>query len=292
MCGAIIIYNSIKMRIKDRKFKSKEVSEMITKQEHERIVRYMKRTAGIELGEKKVLIQGRLDNYIQKNHHGSYDDFMDCVEKNPGGKEVEFIMNALTTNHTYFWREYEQFLYLKENVLPELKQKNKKDWRIWCAACSSGEEPYTLEMLCKDFLGLEQTEYDTQILATDIDTNVLEKAIKGVYPKESVEHLPEGYVRRYFKAINETEYIVKDELKKEVIFRQFNLMNPLPFRKPLHVVFIRNVMIYFDDNTKADLLARIYDKMEPGGYLFTGSTESLNQCHGKFKYIQPSVYRK
>lgn len=265
---------------------------MITNQEHERVVRYMKRTAGIELGEKKVLIQGRLENYIQKYHHGSYSEFMDMVEKNPTGKEAEFIMNALTTNHTYFWREYEQFLYLKEKIFPELKQKNIRDWRIWCAASSSGEEPYTLAMLCKEYLGLEQGQYDTKILATDIDTNVLEKAVRGVYAKESVEQLPDHFVRRFFKQKNASEYVVKDELKEEVIFRQFNLMNPLPFRKPLHVVFIRNVMIYFDDKTKKELLARIYDNMEPGGYLITGSTESVNQCQGKFKYIQPSIYRK
>ena len=94
-------------------------------------------------------------------------------------------MNALTTNHTYFWREYEQFLYLKQTVFPELKMRteNTKDWHIWCAASSTGEEPYTLAMLCKDFLGLEQAAWDTKVLATDIDTKVLEKAVKGVYSK-------------------------------------------------------------------------------------------------------------
>lgn len=265
---------------------------MITNQEYERIVKYMKRKAGIDLSEKKVLIQGRMENYLNKNHYRSFDEFMDLVESFPNGKEAEYIMNALTTNHTYFWREYDQFLYLKQYVLPQLKEKNIKDWRIWCAASSSGEEPYTLAMICKDFLGLEHSQYDTQILATDIDTNVLEKAVSGIYAKDSVENLPDSYVRRYFKRLNESEYEVKDELKKEVIFRQFNLMNPLPFRKPLHVVFIRNVMIYFDDKTKRDLLNRIYDKMEPGGYLFTGSTESLSQCHGRFEYLQPSIYRK
>ncbi len=265
---------------------------MLTNQEFERIVRYMKRTAGIDLSEKRVLIQGRLDNYLHKNNYRSFDEFMDLVERNRTGKEAEYLMNALTTNHTYFWREYEQFLYLKQQVFPQLKEKNVKDWRIWCAASSSGEEPYTLAMLCMDYLGLEHNQYDTKILATDIDTNVLERAIRGVYTKYSVQQLPENYIRRYFKPLNEQEYMVKDELKKEVIFRQFNLMEPLPFRKPLHVVFIRNVMIYFDEQTKRELLARIYEKMEPGGYLFTGSTESLNQCHGKFRYIQPSIYRK
>lgn len=267
---------------------------MLTNQEFERIVGYIKKKSGIDLSEKKVLIQGRLDNYIQKNGYRSYNEFMDLVEKLPTGTEAEVLMNALTTNHTYFWREYEQFLYLKKVVFPKLKEKeaSTKDWRIWCAASSTGEEPYTLAMLCMDFLGLEHPAWDTTILATDIDTNVLEKAVRGVYNKDSVENLPYQYVRRFFRPINENEYQVRDELKRQVLFRKFNLMEPLVFKKRLHVVFLRNVMIYFDENTKARLLENIYDKMEPGGYLFIGSTESISQCHGKFRYIQPSIYRK
>lgn len=147
-------------------------------------------------------------------------------------------------------------------------------------------------MLCKEFLGLEQSEWDTKILATDIDTKVLEKAMRGVYAKNSVEQLPQQYVRRFFKQISQEEYRVKDELKREVLFRQLNLMNPLPFRKPIHVVFIRNVMIYFDEPTKERLLRNIYEKMAPGGYLFIGSTESMSQNNTQFQYVKPSIYRK
>lgn len=267
---------------------------MITNQEFERIVSYVKRKSGIDLSEKKVLVQGRLDNYMQRSHYKSYGEFMDLVEKFPAGAQAEFLMNALTTNHTYFWREHEQFLYLKQVVFPKLKAKEAatKDWRIWCAASSSGEEPYTLAMLCMDYLGLEHSSWDTTVLATDIDTNVLERAVRGVYSKDSVEQLPRPYVRRFFRTINEREYAVRDELKNQVLFRKFNLMEPLPFKKKLHVVFLRNVMIYFDEKTKARLLENIYDKMEPGGYLFIGSTESISQCAGKFRYVQPAIYRK
>ena len=129
-------------------------------------------------------------------------------------------------------------------------------------------------------------------LATDIDTKVLEKAMRGVYAKNSVEQLPQQYVRRFFKQISQEEYRVKDELKREVLFRQLNLMNPLPFRKPIHVVFIRNVMIYFDEPTKERLLRNIYEKMAPGGYLFIGSTESMSQNNTQFQYVKPSIYRK
>ena len=267
---------------------------MITEQEFQRVAAYVKNKAGINLNEKKVLVQGRLDSYMQRKGYNSYDAFMDRVERFPTGPEAEDLMNALTTNHTYFWREYEQFLYLKQTLFPELKMRteNTKDWHIWCAASSTGEEPYTLAMLCKDFLGLEQAAWDTKVLATDIDTKVLEKAVKGVYSKNSVEQLPNQYVRRYFKQINGDEYCVKDELRKEVLFRQLNLMNPLPFRKPLHIVFIRNVMIYFDEPTKERLLNNISEKMAPGGYLFIGSTESMSQNNTRFQYIRPSIYRK
>lgn len=267
---------------------------MISDREFERIVAYVKRKSGIDLHEKRVLVQGRLDNYMVRNGYASYDEFMDLVEKFPAGPEAEELLNALTTNHTYFWREHEQFLFLKQKVFPELKAHtmNNKDWRIWCAACSSGEEPYTLAMLCMDYLGLEHPSWDTKVLATDIDTSVLEKAVRGIYRRESVEQLPPQYVRRFFRQIGEEQYRVKEELKKEVIFRQFNLMAPLPFRKPIHVVFLRNVMIYFDEKTKADLLENIYDILAPGGYLFIGSTESITQADTRFKYIRPSIYRK
>ncbi len=172
---------------------------MITEHEFQRVAAYVKNKAGINLNEKKVLVQGRLDSYMQRKGYSSYDAFMDRVEKFPTGPEAEDLMNALTTNHTYFWREYEQFIFLKEEVFPELKRctEKTKDWHIWCAASSTGEEPYTLAMLCKDFLGLEQAEWDTRILATDIDTKVLEKAVRGVYAKNSVEQLPHQYVRRF-----------------------------------------------------------------------------------------------
>lgn len=267
---------------------------MITDDEFQRIVKYMKRKAGINLSAKRILIQGRLDNYLQKNGYESYSQFLDVVENCPMGIEAEYMLNALTTNHTYFWREHEQFLYLKEHVFPQMArwEADSRDWHIWCAASSTGEEPYTLAMLCTDYLGLDYPNWDTQVLATDIDTHVLDIARKGIYTKDSVEHLPHTYVRRFFRNYSDKEYQVTKELKEQVLFRQFNLMNPLPFSRPLHVVFLRNVMIYFEEETKLRLLNQIYDKLMPGGYLFIGSTESINQNHGKFEYIKPSVYRK
>ncbi len=267
---------------------------MITDTQFNRIVAYVKNHYGIDLSQKRVLIVGRMQNYLLRNGYSGYDEYMAKVEANPNGREAKELINVLTTNHTYFMRETRHFDYLKQTILPQLKIKEAgaKDLRIWSAAASTGEEPYTLAMILKDFFALEHAQWDTKVLATDISTKVLNHAAKGVYLKEQVAPLPEHWKRRFFKELNDHEYIVKEELKQEVIFRQFNLMHPLPFRRKFHVVFLRNVMIYFEDDTKYDLVERIYDFMEPGGYLFIGATESLDKARTRFCYVEPSVYRK
>lgn len=267
---------------------------MISDNEFNRIVSYVRGRYGIDLSKKKVLIMGRLENYLLRQGYSSYNAYMDEVENNPSGEEAANIINVLTTNHTYFMRESMHFDYLRDVVLPELKEKEKakKDLRIWSGASSTGEEPYTIAMILKDFFGLEHSQWDTKVLATDISTRVLEHASKGVYLKEQVDPLPPKWKNRYFTQISEDEYRVKDELKQEVIFRQFNLMNQFPFRRKFHVVFLRNVMIYFEDDTKYNLVQKVYDFMEPGGYLFIGTTEGLNKNRIQFKYVEPSIYRK
>lgn len=267
---------------------------MITDSEFNRIVFYVKSHYGIDLSQKRVLVSGRLENYLLRNGYAGYDEYMTKVEGNPDGNEAKDLINVLTTNHTYFMRESVHFEYMKKVVLPQLKVKAAadKDLRIWSAASSTGEEPYTLAMLLMDYFGLEHSAWDTKVLATDVSTRVLEHAARGVYLKEQIEPLPDRWKQRYFKQIGEDEYKVKEELKREVIFRQFNLMNPFPFRRKFHVVFLRNVMIYFEEDTKYQLIQKIYDFMEPGGYLFIGTTEGLDRHKTKFQYVEPSVYRK
>lgn len=266
---------------------------MITDSEFHRVVGYVKQTTGIDLSEKRVLINGRLENYILRNGYHGFDEYMAKVEHDPAGKEARNLINALTTNHTYFMREFEHMDFLRQEVLPKLKEKEaaRKDLRIWSAASSTGEEPYTIAMVLQDFFSLDHG-WDTKVLATDISTKVLQHAQKGKYLAEQIEPLPEKWRRKFFTKLSEEEYQVKEELRNEVIFRQFNLMNPLPFKRPFHVVFLRNVMIYFDENTKLQLLRKIYDYLEPGGYLFIGTTEALNRKGTAFKYVEPSIYQK
>lgn len=268
---------------------------MITNEEFIRISTYMKQHYGIDLSQKKVIINGRMENYIKSNGWSSFHEYLNAMESDRSGTLEKMLVNFLTTNHTYFMREFEHFEYFKKEVLPWLKKKesSRKDLRIWCGAASTGEEPYMIAMVLADFFGMERKQWDTKVLATDISTKVLKQAIAGVYSAEQLKKLPEQWKKRFFTPVaGGTQYMVKDELKKEVLFRQFNLMDPFPFKRKLHTVFLRNVMIYFDDKTKKALIQKVYDNMEPGGYLFIGTTETLDRNSTPFEIIQPSIFRK
>ena len=267
----------------------------MTEEEFLRIYVFLKSRYGIDMNRKKEIVKGRLENYVREGGWNSYTQYMNAVEEDFTGNLEKQMVNILTTNHTYFMREFEHFEYMRNVVLPWLRDKEEKsrDLRIWCGAASTGEEPYMVAMLLKEFFGLEHGEWDTKVLATDISTDVLQQAVAGVYTKEQIDVLPEQWKRRFLRSFADGEkYEVTQELKDEVIFRQFNLMNPFPFRRRLHVVFLRNVMIYFDHNTKRQLIQKVYDAMEPGGYLFIGRTETLERGSAPFHMIQPSIFRK
>ena len=204
------------------------------------------------------------------------------------------ITLQVSTNHTYFMREEEHFRYFRGVVLPELTGRVRdKDLRIWSAGCSSGEEAYTLAMIIDEFFGKEKLFWDTKILATDISSRVLEEAKKGVYSNDELAVLPSSWRLSYFTAFDKESSIISDRIKNEVIFRRFNLMEKsFPFRKKFHVVFCRNVMIYFDAETKRKLINKFYEITEPGGYLFIGHSESINRNETGYKYVMPALYRK
>lgn len=267
---------------------------MMTDEEFFRIVAFVKQRYGIDLSQKKVITSGRLENYIKTGGWGSYHEFMNSLERDPSGKLEKDLVNLLTTNYTYFMREFEHFDILKRSVLPWAKGKARdtKDLRIWCGAASTGEEPYMIAMVIRDSLGLEYKTWDAKVLATDVSTRVLLQAAAGVYHGEQLENMPEQWKRRFFRKTPEGMYAVKDELKQEVLFRQFNLMSPFPFKKKMHAIFLRNVMIYFDEKTKQELVRKVYDTLLPGGYLFIGMTETLDRGESLFQMIQPSVFRK
>jgi chemotaxis protein methyltransferase CheR len=270
----------------------------INDSDFERLRTYMHNNFGINLEKKRTLIEGRLSNTIAQEGFDGFTDFLDDVFADKSGKKIDMLLTKLTTNYTYFMREDAHYKFLTETALPEWIGKVKThDLRIWSAGCSSGEEPYTTAMVISEYFGLQKNDWDTKVLATDISTRVLALAKAGVYTEEHVERLPDAWVKKYFdKRINihgDPELCIKQSIKNEIIFGQFNLMGSFArFKKKFHVIFCRNVMIYFDNPTKAELTNRFFDVLEPGGYLFIGQSETLSGINDKFKQIHPAIYRK
>ena len=251
---------------------------------------------GINLTEqKRSLVVGRLQKYLRQKGFTSFTQFLDLLKSDRTGQALDTLVNRISTNHTFFFREKEHFNFLIKQALPEVVPtvRNEKDLRIWCAACSSGEEAYVLGMLMLDYFGSEYGQWKAGILATDISAKVLDIARKGVYPKDRVAEVPPTMKNRYLRKIDGDNYMVSDQLKKEVVFRRFNLMNTvMPFKKQFQIIFCRNVMIYFDTPTRDALARRFFDVMSPGGYLFIGHSETLRRDICPFDYVQPAVYRK
>lgn len=267
----------------------------MTEEEFIRVSTFFKGRYGIDLSQKQGIIQGRMKNYMRSAGWRSFTEYMDELEKDVTGRLEKKLVDILTTNHTYFMREFEHFDFLRQQALPELKKKElvNKDLCIWCGASSTGEEPYMIAMMLMDFFGLDHSSWDTKVLATDVCTEVLHHAIQGIYDKDQIESLPEHWKRRFMQPIGEGDQVsVTEELKKQVLFRRFNLMDPFPFKRKMHIVFLRNVMIYFDQATKQELIQKIYDIMEPGGYFFIGRTETIDRDDTPFQMIQPSIFQK
>ncbi len=266
----------------------------MTNKEFSIISEYIKNNYGINLAsDKKSLIYSRLKNILDKKGFNNFTEYYECLVKDKTGTEVITFIDKITTNHTFFMREIDHFEFLKEKVLPYIEATSKdKDVRMWCAGCSSGEESYTLEMILKDYFK-NKGKWDTELLATDISTEVLKKAIKGVYTKEQVKPLSEEWKNNYFKSINDRQVIVSDDIKKNITYRKFNLMeDKFPFKKKFQVIFCRNVMIYFDDATRTKLIKKFYDASEKGAYLFIGHSETLNNIKTDYEYVMPAVYMK
>jgi chemotaxis protein methyltransferase CheR len=273
-----------------------ELTTMVPIMEDEflRLVDFIKQNYGINLREKKALVTGRLQNILIEKNYQSFSQYLNYVFSDPSGEAVSTLVERLTTNHTFFLREAEHFKFLRTEVLPVLKSKvSNHDLRIWSAGCSSGEEPYTLAMTIADFLGMDRSLWDSRVLATDISERVLEKAKRGIYSNEQIKDIPDEWRRKYFVPHDQENSQVGEVIRNNVIFRRFNLMNQTyPFKQKFHVIFCRNVMIYFDPQTRRELVDRFYNHLESGGFLFIGLSESLRREETKFQYIRPSVYRK
>ena len=256
-----------------------------------RIKQLLYKDCGIDLkAGKEGLVKSRLSKRLRILGIDSFEAYLEYVEKDEAQQELYTLVDAMTTNKTSFFREKQHFDFLARQLLPQWKSRNKM--RIWSAACSSGEEPFTLGMVLGENLP-DIASMDVRILATDISDRVLKVARAGVYDQERVDEVPAQLRQKYFTCVERRpprRYEVDASLKSLVRFARLNLMSSWPIQGPFDAIFCRNVMIYFDKKTQAGLIRRFYDLLRPGGHLFVGHAESLTGISHSFRYVQPALY--
>ncbi|WBY64348.1 CheR family methyltransferase [Thermocaproicibacter melissae] len=261
----------------------------LTDDEFSWLVTYIRNNYGIDLSKKRLLIEARMYSVLVKHDFTSFSQYFSYLKQNEN--ELNTLLNKLTTNHTYFMREPRHFDFLREVILPQqLKENREHSLRIWSAGCSTGEEAYTAVMTMKDFFR-QSPGWDTRILATDISTKVLAEAQQRVYSAEDLQNLPESWKRLYFTQSDDV-FLLKDEIRREVIFRRLNLMEDFHFQRPFDLIFCRNVMIYFTKEAKDSLIRKFCNMLKPGGYLFIGHSENIQNEVPDLHYVEPSIYQK
>lgn len=249
------------------------------------------RIAGINLsGAKKLLLMGRLGRRLKHHHLDSYGEYFRLVTGATGADELQIMVDMLTTNETYFFREEKHFHFLSQQVLAQHPPGHTFD--IWSAACSTGEEVYTLSMVLAERFGLQAP---WSITGSDISTQVLAAAERGLYPMERARDMPTEYMKKYcLKGVREHagSFLIDQPLRQHVRFRQVNLNAALSNIGTFDVIFLRNVMIYFDLETKRQVVTRLIQQLKSGGHFIVGHAESLNGITEALQSVQPTIYRK
>lgn len=249
--------------------------------------------AGIVLnGNKMALVQARVRKRLRDLDLDSYGAYLKYVEQDDTGRELVQLIDVISTNVTHFFREADHFKVIREAVAG-WRAEGRRKLRLWSAASSTGEEPYSLAMTLAaecDISGM-----DVKILATDISTSVLGTAIKGEYGVGKLRTVPDAYRRRFLTAVDDSNKVfrVNDELREMVVFRRLNLIQrPLPVRTMFDVIMCRNVMIYFDRPTRQGLVKEFQKLLRPGAYMITGQAETMIGIDNEYEFIQPSVHRR
>ena len=262
----------------------------LSEREFRQFQAFIHQAAGISLSaNKKALVSGRLEKRLRERQLGSYAQYLDLLRQPREADEVQLAVDLLTTNETYFFREPRHFELLRELALDARRQG--RPLRVWSAACSSGEEPYSIAMVLADV----QSEPGWELLASDISSRMLARARAGHYTDSRTEGIPPGYRQRFClrgTGPQQGTLLVQRELRQRVRFEQVNLDRPLPSLGQFDIVFLRNVMIYFDSATKRDVVARLVMTLKRGGHLLIGHSESLTDMHAELQPVVPSVYRR
>lgn len=254
------------------------------------------RNSGIVLSQDKIpLLSGRIQKSLRKRGLSSEEQYLEIIESDATGEELKGLLNSISTNTTYFWREPEHFDKFAE-LLAGWKKQGRKKIRVWCAAASSGQEPYTLAI--KMHQVMPPGNFDCKLLATDISTKVLNIALEAKYTNEDISRLPTDIQQRYFEAVEsdpKAPYMSKlvNEVRQMVLFKRLNLIDvPYPIKGPLDVIFCRNVMIYFDQPVRQKIISEFERVMAPGGYLFLSHSESLLGIQHKLERGGTSIFIK
>lgn len=269
----------------------------LTDRQFNAISTLVKELCGIDLHDgKKELVKARLAKRIHALRMEDFSQYIEFIGTEAGQAEILSMLDALSTNLTYFFRETPHFDLLRQQVVPEMMRRHARDHklRIWSAGCSSGEEPYSIAIVMNEVVK-DTRIWDTQILATDLSRRMLDLARRGVYSRERFHETPPRAIVENFTCLHGEEpkqYQINESVRRMVTFARLNLMASWPMRGPFDAIFCRNVMIYFDKPTQNRLVGRFWDLLTPGGLLFIGHSESLSGVPNQFKYIQPTVYGK
>lgn len=263
----------------------------LSDQEFSQFQRLLHQLAGIHLSAaKKALVSGRLAKRLARHRLASYAEYFRLLTGSQDKAELQVAVDLLTTNETYFFREQKHFDFLRHRILTA--HKPGRAFRVWSAACSSGEEPYSIAMVLADVLG---DNHHWEVVASDICTRVLEKARHGHYPMERASGVPRDYLSRFcLKGVGTQAgtLLVEHRLRERVSFRQVNLNQPIPALGEFDLIFLRNVMIYFDLETKRQVVQRMVPLLRPGGHFLVGHSENLNGVTDALQSVAPSIYRK
>ncbi|MBO0140787.1 protein-glutamate O-methyltransferase CheR [Agrobacterium sp. Ap1] len=279
--------------------KTQPLDDQLSKRNFEALSKFIYSYSGIKMPlSKSTMLEGRLRRRLRVTGIATFDDYCDYLF-NQGGIEREaiYLIDAVTTNKTDFFREPKHFDYMRDVALGDIvRQFSERRLRIWSSACSTGAEPYTLAMVMSDYLQSQAPDRDYFILATDLSTDVLQKAQKGIYSSDMMAPVPPDMMRRYvMRAANahRQEMRVAPMLRQKVGFARMNLMDAkYPIGDPMHIIFCRNVLIYFDKQTQQQVLTRLCNSLVPGGYLFIGHSETVSGFDLPIRQVANTIFKR
>lgn len=276
---------------------SQSPGDRISKRNFEKLARFIYDYSGIKMPPTKLtMLEGRLRRRLRATSHSTFDDYCDFLFNHDGlAQEAVYLIDVVTTNKTDFFREAKHFDYLQSVALPVIVSSGARTIRTWSSACSTGAEPYTMAMVLAEFAeGRKDVSYS--VLATDLSTDVLQTARRGIYPEDLIAPVPRDLQRKYVltaKQPERREVRITPKLRSKVGFARMNLMDEkYPIGEPMHVIFCRNVLIYFDKQTQAGVLNRLCDCLAKGGYIFIGHSESITGFDLPLKQVSNTVFQR